>query len=82
MQMLLQGVGERIAARNIPKIVILNGSHDRETSACMAGPGPMGAADVVLALQDCLNRRYTDSELTLPGEVQVDKDRLMSLGVR
>lgn len=61
----------------------------------MAGPGPMGAADVVLALQDCLNRRYTDMELNLPGdvyvtamlvpaggEVHVDKHRLTSLGVR
>ncbi|KAL0021300.1 hypothetical protein WJX77_000853 [Trebouxia sp. C0004] len=93
--LILQGVGERIAARDVPKIVILNGSHDRETSACMAGPGPMGAADVVLALQDCLNRRYTDTELSLPGdayvtamlvpaggEVHVDKHRLTSLGVR
>ncbi|DBA73157.1 TPA: hypothetical protein ACH3X2_010091 [Trebouxia sp. C0005] len=93
--LILQGVGERIAARDVPKIVILNGSHDRETSACMAGPGPMGAADVVLALQDCLNRRYTDMELNLPGdvyvtamlvpaggEVHVDKHRLTSLGVR
>ena len=55
----------------------------------------MGAADVVLALQDCLNRRYTDTELTLladayvtamlvpaGGEVYVDKHRLTSLGVR
>lgn len=91
----LQGVGERIAGRDMPKIVILNGSHDRETSACMAGQGPMGAADVVLAIQDSLNRRYTDCELTLPasayvtamlvpagGDVHVDKRRLITLGVR
>ena len=90
-----QGVGERIAARDVPKIVILNGSHDRETSACIAQHGPMGAADVVHALQDSLNRRYTDSQLTLRaeayvtamlipagGEVHVDKQRLVSLGVR
>lgn len=93
--LILQGVGERIAGRDMPKIVILNGSHDRETSACMAGQGPMGAADVVLAIQDSLNRRYTDCELTLPasayvtamlvpagGDVHVDKRRLITLGVR
>lgn len=90
-----QGVGERIAARDIPKIAILNGSHDRETSRCSAAAGPMGAADVALALQHSLNRRGTDSELTLPGnayvtamlvpaggEIHVDKHRLLSLGVR
>ena len=91
----MQGVGELIASRDVPKVVILNGSHDRETSACIAQQGPMGAADVVNALQDSLNRRYTDSELSLPadayvtamlvpaeGEVHVDKQRLRSLGVR
>lgn len=90
-----QGVGERIAARDIPKIAILNGSHDRETSRCAAAAGPMGAADVVLALQHSLNRRGTDSELTCPGdayvtamlvpaggEIHVDKHRLLNLGVR
>lgn len=90
-----QGVGERIAARDIPKIAILNGSHDRETSRCAAAAGPMGAADVVLALQHSLNRRGTDSELSLPGvayvtamlvptggEIHVDKQRLLDLGVR
>ena len=90
-----QGVGERIAARDIPKIAILNGNHDRETSRCAAGAGPMGAADVVLALHHSLNRRGTDSELNLPGdayvtamlvpaggEIHVDKHRLLNLGVR
>ncbi|KAL3159677.1 hypothetical protein ABBQ38_010083 [Trebouxia sp. C0009 RCD-2024] len=93
--LILQGVGERIAARDIPKIAILNGSHDRETSRCAAAAGPMGAADVVLALQHSLNRRGTDSELSLPGvayvtamlvptggEIHVDKQRLLDLGVR
>ena len=93
--LLPQGVGERIAARNIPKIAILNGSHDRETSRCAAADGPMAAADVVLALQHSLNRRGTDSELTFPGdvyvtamlvpaggEIRVDKHRLLTLGVR
>ena len=90
-----QGVGERIAARDIPKIAILNGNHDRETSRCAAAAGPMGAADVVLALHHSLNRRGTESELNLPGEayvtamlapaggqIHVDKHRLLNLGVR
>ena len=54
----LQGVGEKIAERNIPKIFLLNGSHDRETSASKSTAGPMTACDVVLALCDALNRRH------------------------
>ena len=91
----MQGVGERIAARDVPKVAILNGSHDRETSACLAHQGPMDAADIVLALQQSLNRWHTDTELNLPedafvtamlvphdGEIYVDKARLRSLGVK
>ena len=29
----MQGVAEHIAARNVPKVFLLNGSHDRETTA-------------------------------------------------
>ena len=54
----LQGVGEKIAERQIPKIFLLNGSHDRETSASKSTAGPMTACDVVLALCDALNRRH------------------------
>ncbi|KAK9826457.1 hypothetical protein WJX81_000313 [Elliptochloris bilobata] len=54
----LQGIGERIAARAVPKLLLLNGSHDRETSACAARAGPMRAADVVTAVVDALNRRH------------------------
>ena len=53
-----QGIGERIAARPVPKLLLLNGSHDRETSACGGRAGPMRAADVVLAVVDALNRRH------------------------
>lgn len=56
---LRQGVGERIAARSVPKIFLLNGSHDRETSASSSRGGPMSAADSVSAVCDALNRRYT-----------------------
>lgn len=51
-------MGEKIAERQIPKIFLLNGSHDRETSASKSTAGPMTACDVVLALCDALNRRH------------------------
>ena len=54
----MQGVGEKIAERDIPKIFLLNGSHDRETSASKSSAGPMTACDVVLAVCDALNRRH------------------------
>ena len=54
----MQGVGEKIAERDIPKIFLLNGSHDRETSASKSNAGPMTACDVVLAVCDALNRRH------------------------
>ena len=54
----MQGVGEKIAERDIPKIFLLNGSHDRETSAGKSSAGPMTACDVVLAVCDALNRRH------------------------
>lgn len=54
----LQGVGEAIAARRVPKILLLNGSHDRETSTAPYHVGPMTAADVVQAVCDALNRKY------------------------
>ncbi|CAL5229776.1 g13164 [Coccomyxa viridis] len=56
--LVLKGVGEKIAERDIPKIFLLNGSHDRETSASKSNAGPMTACDVVLAVCDALNRRH------------------------
>jgi hypothetical protein len=41
--LVLQGVGEAVAARQVPKILMLNGSHDRETSLCLRTGGPMTA---------------------------------------
>lgn len=61
--MCAQGVGERIAARSAPKIFLLNGSHDRETSASERRAGTMSAADVVSAVCDALNRRHTKARL-------------------
>eukprot|EP00884_Botryococcus_braunii_P001839 jgi/Botrbrau1/11656/Bobra.168_2s0013.1 len=55
--LVLKGVGEAMAARRVPKIFLLNGSHDRETSACRGRPGaPMQASDCVTAVCDTLNR--------------------------
>lgn len=42
--LVLRGVGEAVAAREgVPKVLMLNGGHDRETSACLRGAGPMAA---------------------------------------
>lgn len=53
----LEGVGERVAAAAVPKVMLLNGSHDRETASSGAHDGPMTAADMVQAVCDALNRR-------------------------
>ena len=69
----MQGVGERIAQRVVPKILILNGSHDRETSACRSHAGPLTAAGIVQVICDALNRRHLKDEagLSNPPEAYV-----------
>ena len=59
--LVLLGVGETIADRNfviekkggakvrVPKILLLNGSHDRETAACVSHAQPMKAVRCYLA---------------------------------
>ena len=43
---------EAIAARQgAPKLLLLNGSHDRETGTVASGEGGMSAADVVQAVR-------------------------------
>jgi hypothetical protein len=39
------------------QVLLLNGSHDRETSCCGSHGGSMRASDVVQAITDALNRR-------------------------
>jgi len=51
--LILRNVGETIAKRNCPKILLFNGSVDRETSG-------MSAADYILAIVDALNRKHTE----------------------
>ena len=91
-------MGEAVAARTCPKILILNGGTDRETSSCAAHPGPMTASDVVKAVVDALNRRGASartgqlanpaaayvSAVLVPrgGPVQVDESALRELGVQ
>ena len=72
-----------MAARRVPKLFLLNGSHDRETSASAVGAGPMRASDVRVrglgfasvpwkqALRDvlCCRRRGTRH----PGVTQVSQ---------
>lgn len=47
----------RLAARLLVQVLLLNGSHDRETSTCGCHTGAMRASDVVTGVTDALNRR-------------------------
>ena len=49
--LILEGVGEALAAKKGPKVLILNGDQDRET-------GDMSASGYVAAVVDALNRAY------------------------
>jgi 2-phospho-L-lactate transferase/gluconeogenesis factor (CofD/UPF0052 family) len=56
--LILRGVGEAIAARDVPKVLMANGSHDRETSARLGGEGPMTVVRfvaVAAGITDCFN---------------------------
>ena len=80
-----------------PQILLLNGGLDREMSSCQGHPGPMAAADVVLALCGALNRRGASSRagqlehppsayvtaVVVPrgGPIRVDEGALRALGV-
>eukprot|EP00798_Chlamydomonas_sp_ICE-L_P029140 gene29140-32358_t len=93
----LDGTGEHVADRDVPKILCINGSHDRETSSSGAHDGPMLASDMVQAVTDALNRRRTrfGSRLWRPpsayvtgllvpkgGDIEVDIPKLKQLGVQ
>lgn len=49
--LVLTGIGETISSRACPKILLLNGTHDRETSG-------FSASCFVTAITDALNRTY------------------------
>ncbi|XP_020264163.1 uncharacterized protein YNL011C [Asparagus officinalis] len=88
--LVLRGVGEIIASRSIPKVLLLNGSRDRETTS-------LSASDFVAAITDALNRTHGDPHKSLAnppgdyvntllvprgGEVPVNIDYLAAQGVR
>jgi hypothetical protein len=91
-----QGVGEAMAKKRVPKIFLLNGSHDRETSACPGRPGLMRASDCVMAICNTLNRceshggvlhnpvtSYVTAVLVPAGStIEVDQQELAALGIR
>lgn len=90
--LILGGIGESIASRDCEKVLMLNGTHDRETSG-------MAASDVVMAICNALNRVHCRGKgsgslsnqpsayitaLVVPdgGEIEVDTDNLYKLGIR
>lgn len=87
--LVLRGIGETIASRSIPKVLLLNGSHDRETiGLCASG--------FVTAITDSLNRTYGDPDKSLKnhpkdyvnailvpigGQIPLDVENLASKGI-
>ncbi|CAM6086826.1 unnamed protein product [Calypogeia fissa] len=89
--LVLRGVGESIAKRKCPKVLIVNGSHDRETSG-------MSVSDFVLSICDALNREFCNNSKSslqnLPchyinvvlvpkgGDIPVDRAKLDALHIK
>lgn len=84
----LRGMSEAIAKSECKKVIMLNGSLDRET-------GRMKASEIVQALVDAVNMRYTAHETSYAvrdivtdvmypqnGGIVVDVDVLASMGVQ
>ncbi|CAO2165529.1 unnamed protein product [Urochloa humidicola] len=87
--LVLRGIGETIASRSTPKVLLLNGSHDRETSG-------LSASGFVTAITDSLNRTYGDPHKSLKnrpndyvnailvpegGQVPLDVENLAAQGI-
>ncbi|XP_019418041.1 PREDICTED: uncharacterized protein YNL011C-like isoform X2 [Lupinus angustifolius] len=87
--LVLLGVGEIISSRSCLKVLMLNGTHDRETNGFLA-------SSFVTAITDALNRTYGDpcnhlnnstnqyiNTLLVPrnSAIQVDVDRLAAQGI-
>ncbi|KAK6264615.1 hypothetical protein SCA6_020049 [Theobroma cacao] len=87
--LVLLGIGEIISSRSCPKVLLLNGTHDRETTG-------FSASSFVTAITDALNRTYGDSHnclkklpnqyintLLVPkdGEIPIDVQCLSSQGI-
>ncbi|KAK1302924.1 hypothetical protein QJS10_CPB12g01078 [Acorus calamus] len=56
--LVLHGIGEIISSRPVPKVLLLNGCHDRETTG-------LSASCFVTAITDALNRTHGDSHKCL-----------------
>lgn len=74
------------------QVLLLNGSHDRETGCSLSHDGPMKASDMVKALASALKRgQVEDNEVStyvttllvprVGGQVEVDEEELRRLGV-
>ncbi|XP_057247079.1 uncharacterized protein YNL011C isoform X2 [Beta vulgaris subsp. vulgaris] len=87
--LVLNGFGEIISSRSCPKILLLNGTHDRETSG-------FSASCFVTAITDALNRTHGNSKYCLNnppsmyvntilvprnGEIPVDANALSNQGI-
>ncbi|KAL2475194.1 maternal effect [Abeliophyllum distichum] len=87
--LVLLGIGEIISSRTCPKVLFLNGTHDRETSG-------FTASCFVTAITDALNRSYGDprnclmnppneyiNTIFVPkgGQIPVDVDCLAAQGI-
>ncbi|KGN65646.1 uncharacterized protein LOC101203756 isoform X1 [Cucumis sativus] len=87
--LVLLGIGEIISSRSCPKVLLLNGTHDRETSG-------FTASCFTTAISDALNRTYGDTHNCLnntpdqyintilvpkDGEIPVDFQALAAQGI-
>ncbi|KAI3466728.1 hypothetical protein Pfo_023391 [Paulownia fortunei] len=87
--LVLLGIGEIISSRSCPKVLLLNGTHDRETSG-------FTASCFVTAITDALNRTYGDPHNCLQnppsqyintifvpkdGQIPIDIDCLAAQGI-
>ncbi|KAL3820317.1 hypothetical protein ACJIZ3_006222 [Penstemon smallii] len=87
--LVLLGIGELISSRSCPKVLLLNGTHDRESSG-------FTASHFVTAISDALNRTYGNPQNCLKntpsqyintvfapkgGQIPVDIDCLAAQGI-
>ncbi|KAL2253162.1 UNVERIFIED_CONTAM: hypothetical protein Sindi_0110900 [Sesamum indicum] len=87
--LVLLGIGEIVSSRSCPKVLLLNGTHDRETSS-------FTASCFVTAITDALNRTYGDPHNCLQnrpsqyintifvpkdGQIPLDIDSLAAQGI-
>ncbi|KAM3700489.1 hypothetical protein ACJW31_05G102300 [Castanea mollissima] len=72
--LVLLGIGEIISSRSCRKVLVLNSTHDRETSG-------FSASCFVTAITDALNRTYGDPHNCLKNHINVDSIHDPKVGV-